>query len=350
MAGEGLLGALLPDENALLAEDPFYLSGVNVLRAPMGRPSNNWEAILMPTLQGLVGGGLTGYGRAGVSDQLETGYDNIMGSLLGDSSYSLQSGFGPVASGDQYGKMVDAGRVEFNPQTAKSQLALALMGREERAKQQGSFADMQDFVQKELIKNQIINAGNEPKRLSELENTTYNRITGAPVTKSYQDIEANFNSLQALAKEDSKTATVGMINALARIWDPGVSVREGDIKINADAQSVLDQTLGDWRGYLTGKSQLSAETKQRMISAAARKYNEFGKQYDAERGLLLDALKRQGGNPENVPTRGFNPYEPPQVGIYAGQQQSGGGQQGIPPGMMLMRNRKTGETKLVPHG
>lgn len=321
MATDALLRAFLPQEDELLAQDPLYGAGSAILGMRMPVAQSNWEAFLTPIAQGLAGGALQGFGRDRVEEKMKPAYSSILEAFT-DAPYEY-------AGADK----------------AKSDLMAAMLGYEQRQDKLQGFAELQDFVQKELIKNQIINTSNEPKRLGDLEKTTYDRITGLPIAKQFSDIEANFNTLQALSGEDSKPAAVGMISALARIWDPAATVREGEYKINSEAQSVLDQIVGDWKSAISGKNPLSPETRQRMISAAAQKYNQFGQQYSGDRKLLIDALSAQGGNPANVPTRDFKPFEG--KGIFAGQQQSSGGSN-IPPGMKLERHRKTGKTRLVP--
>lgn len=146
-----------------------------------------------------------------------------------------------------------------------------------------------------------------------LETDTYNRITKLPSYIQFSDIDANFRTLKELSKETSRPASVGMISALARIWDPMGTVREGEYNINSQAQSALDSIIGNWKEIVLGEGKLSPESKQKIIGAAATKYNEFGNKYTQEKSALYDALKAQGGNPLNVPTSEYTPFELPQV-------------------------------------
>lgn len=148
----------------------------------------------------------------------------------------------------------------------------------------------------------------EKDRIQKLESDTYNRIVKIPSYAQFSDIAANFSTLQALANEDSRSASVGMISALARIWDPGGTVREGEYAINSNAQSALDNIIGDWREIVSGAGKLGPDAKKSILSAAAAKYNAFGQIYDQEARALYQALEKQGGDPSNVPTTKFSPF------------------------------------------
>lgn len=143
-----------------------------------------------------------------------------------------------------------------------------------------------------------------------LEGDYYNRITKLPMYGQFSEISNNFNTLLSLANEDSRPASVGMIASLARIWDPGGTVREGEYALNSNAQSALDSIIGDWREIVSGKGKLNPEGKKAIISAVAQKYNEFGKSFSAQRDAQYDALERLGGNRINVPVQTYAPFNP----------------------------------------
>ena len=160
----------------------------------------------------------------------------------------------------------------------------------------------------------------------DLEGKTYDRITKLPAYSSFADINDNFKTLLALANEDSRPASIGMISALARIWDPKGTVREGEYAINSAAQSALDSIYGDWREIVIGKGKLGADGKKAVIEAAAQKYNSFGSSLDVQQKALLDNLQQQGGNPANVPIMSYSAFK----------------------GVDIYRNKTTGEIKIVP--
>lgn len=143
----------------------------------------------------------------------------------------------------------------------------------------------------------------------QLEKDFYNRITSLPQYKLLADVDSNFRALKDLAKQDSKAADIGLISTIARIRDPNSTVREGEFQINSDVQSLLDAQVGNWRSVITGKSRLDPAAKAKLIASVVPKYNELGQSYLEARDPLLNALKAQGGSPENVPVLGFSPFD-----------------------------------------
>ena len=116
MSGESILGALIPDEQALLARDPFFTGGLTVLKQPQPNYQTNAQAILGPLLQGLAGGAMMGYGKEQVRDVLRPQYSKLIESI----------------SGSPY----DATNENWTPEIGKSALTEALMGAQQKAAQQ----------------------------------------------------------------------------------------------------------------------------------------------------------------------------------------------------------------------
>lgn len=57
-----LLAGGMGSEEDYLAKDPFFMGGVNLAKQQVA-PRNNTDAFLLPALQGLLSGGLAGFGR-----------------------------------------------------------------------------------------------------------------------------------------------------------------------------------------------------------------------------------------------------------------------------------------------
>lgn len=155
----------------------------------------------------------------------------------------------------------------------------------------------------------IFGTDNKKKLVKDLEDTTYNRITGLPSYKLLSDVESNFKALPELAKQDTKASDIGLISTISRIRDPNSTVREGEYAINSDTQSYLDSIAGKWRGVVKGDTRFTQEDKNKIIASVVPKYNELVNAYAAERNPLIEALVKQGGDPSNVPTRKYDPFD-----------------------------------------
>lgn len=151
--------------------------------------------------------------------------------------------------------------------------------------------------------------GKRRKEIRDLESDYYKRIVDLPQFKLLADIDSNFKALQDLSKQDSKASDIGLISTVARIRDPNSTVREGEYAINSDTQAYLDKVVGNWQSIVKGESRLTPSDKNKIIASVVPKYNELGQSYLQVRNPLIEALKRQGGNPENVPTMDFQPFD-----------------------------------------
>lgn len=309
-----------------------------------------WNKAFASSLGGLLGGGLQGFGTDYQNTLTDRYNSAVLQGLNGQepSAEGLSPGlFGAAKRGAQlFGALRRAGQIEQEDAAdatvdlqeklidieARKRLAqivaedrawkqsagggeapkagLVVLGKGEAAPGASSSLDLPEGnPNNPYYKDQLEKAKYLKDQILKLESDTYTRIKGLPSATQFADIDANFRTLKALAKQDSRPASVGMIASLARIWDPMGTVREGEYALNAQAQSALDSLVGDWRQIVLGKGKLSTGAKKAIITAAAQKYNEFGAKYGAEQGALYDALKAQGGNPANVPSSTYTPFD-----------------------------------------
>lgn len=197
---------------------------------------------------------------------------------------------------------------EKAPQPIATQPSKVTPGSVERLDQLIESAGGDEDVAGQLFVDEVKEAREYPRKL---EKDTYDRITGLPSYKSFQDISANFETLAALADNTEAATSPAMITAFGRILDPGATVREGEYStINQNTQSLLDKIQGDWRQAFKGETSLSPKARQALVNIAAEKYNAFGSTYGLERQKLLEALTQQGGSVANIPTQEFSAYKP----------------------------------------
>ena len=193
-----------------------------------------------------------------------------------------------------------------------------------------------DPMQNPLSKEYKVEQGRK-----DLENIFYKRITDLPEYKLLADVNSNIKALPALAKQDSKSADVALISTIARIRDPNSTVREGEIKINQDTQSYLDQLYGDWRGVVEGKSRLNPLAKLQMVASVVPKYDELRGSLESVKEPLLGALEAQGGRRANIPTASFAPFEmSPLAQSLVGQDAASMKAQGLPPAVIAQQLRE----------
>lgn len=126
-----LMAALLSNASDI-EPSPWSGAGATILQSQLPRATNNTEAILGPILQGLIGGGLYGYGQGQTNKASFDAFSQnpILQSLGG----SNPNGIGPVASGNEYGADLLAEAygsgvmpATWTPQQGKADLISALI-------------------------------------------------------------------------------------------------------------------------------------------------------------------------------------------------------------------------------
>jgi len=363
-----MLGGSLGNEDFYQAQNPWYRTGQGLLTSLANgtgpTPTTNTEAIFGPALQGLLAGAAMRQGRNSAEEEAKKAYtDSPIFQLLKGSQ--IQGNVGPVASGEEYGKalteadpflMYKTGALPegWTADKGKQDLGLATLILNSQQEAQQKAQEIRDKLNAEYgpeavalkaklageeaaakkaaeiaAERDAYGGGLDPKTARDLEDKTYKRVTDLPSFKQFSDIEANFKTLLAVKDNEEASAAPAMITSFAKIMDPTSTVREGEYNtISKSVQGWLDQKAGDWKNAFLGKTKLSKKAREQMAIVASKKFNEFGSKYDTEKGALVGALEKSGGDPSNVPLPGFAPY--------------------VPPGMKLQRNKLTGETRIVP--
>ncbi len=140
-----LLMQAVGGENDYLAKDPWYTTGAGLAKAQLPAPQDNAQAFLMPILQGLVSGGMAGYGK---KNALEAQFDAYKKSpLMG----ALTDNMGPVASGDVYGKMMTYGQEDapkgWTPTVGLQDILLGASGIQAQQEAKAKIQELKDEVQ-----------------------------------------------------------------------------------------------------------------------------------------------------------------------------------------------------------
>ena len=278
------------------------------------------EAILASSILGLLGGGLGQLGQNQASRDL-----GLASKVLLGQSTERDPNLSPslYRSAQNYKDLVEANRAQaLSDKVAEKELDILGQYRKDINKKNLdiNYLDDQMIAEEAALQKLSGSPGGSTvgqpgiltkkgQALKDLEDTFYKRITNIPSYSTFSDINDNFKTLIQLSDLDSRPASVGMISSLARIWDPAGTVREGEYRLNANAQAALDNVVGDWREIVLGKGKLGADGKKAILDAAGAKYNEFGKVFSKARDVQYEALKRQGGDPANIPSLEYTPWE-----------------------------------------
>lgn len=320
-----LFNALLPNQEELLAQDPFYLGGVGALRSQTAAPRNSTEAFLLPIMKGFGSGALMGVGEGRVEQKMAPSYESLIGALTGDA-YTFDGA-----------------------EKGQSDLLAALMGREERQAQQSALADVLADVQKRELMLPIFEREQAIKGKINPEGTSVKVDTGfgaASADKLYEQ-KAVIDEALAIADEVKRSGLnyaqlqagsmfsgldPDQINArISNLADKVLRTRTGASAPEPERQGLKKIIAGD---FSAGPETISALLNQYALGEASAIKSKLKAAESLKGGLLEAELD------DLLSSR-------PKQGVFAGEQK-GSTTQNVPPGMKLERNRKTGETRLVP--
>ena len=288
-------------QTEIAAQNPWYSFadvGTNAASAIMQAYASNEnadtddikEAAILSAVAGLIGGSLKGFGHDYQSKLTDRYLNTVEGFETGFPISVRESGL----SSSLYGSAKRRAKL-FEKVKGLEELKINLKANEAAATAGGNVLGEHQANQEIMGKgDQPFGIGKVAEQAQRLESETYKRITDLPTYKQFNDIAPNFKTLVNLAPEDNISANIGMISAIARILDPGSTVKQGEYDINANAQAILDKVAGRWREVVMGKSRLQDVDKKRMVSAAHRKYESFGPAYQKQAQPHLEILQQLG--------------------------------------------------------
>lgn len=136
----------------------------------------------------------------------------------------------------------------------------------------------------------------DPSKLADTALGISEKIANSEPGKNYNEAKLNFDSLHDLARQDSQSASIGMIKAAAKIMNPGSVVRESTFQILTDNPNNYSLQLQDYLNEVKGSGQLSPEHKQQLLQAVKPFVVSNYGAYKGYSGTLLNTLKNIGGD------------------------------------------------------
>lgn len=336
-----------------LADDPFYKAG-QLAQAQMVQPQTSSQAIWGPMVQALVGGVLSGIGKRRAR---ETEFDAYKASGLQEAMAAQLTGtegtegFGPVASGDVYGKnipiLASAYMQEDAPKgwtgaTGKKDLLKAVMlqeaAAEEAKAQRESQRKLADAVALETALGPIKAQNAKLLEAGKGGGEVYNKLSDAEKVR-YASVKPVADQLDALAKDAKKmnATAVGL----------GIQSAYSGSKYNA-LKSQLEVLLPSIRKAAsdTGNAAVAeqATTLEALMGGMTAGSDTIARNLSNAANLLRETAKgslegRIAGENSGV------------AAVLQGLSQGSAGTAAnspIPAGMKRLRNPKTGEVKDVP--
>lgn len=165
---------------------------------------------------------------------------------------------------------------------------------------------MQQAFQKDMTKLKQDVTTSKDKR--DLELKLNDRIFKSDQVKKFSDIAANYNTVERLVSKQNATPggigtgadDIAIIASLARVWDPGSTVREGELKIAESAQAPLSAYMKSIERVVLGGGKLTPQVRQEMLEAAKVKANTFKEDVDRYIGQIKTQSDAYGLNWGNI--------------------------------------------------
>ncbi len=225
------------------------------------------------------------------------------------------------------------------------------------------------MLQKYLLNNRKLDYLKNKDELSKVESQTkaqkekledVDKFTGKvrddylKQSKLTQDMEGYYNNVKRAAAGGSAASDINLTFAIMKLYDPNSTVREGETATVASAGSVPERILKMYNSALTGEK-LTPEMRADFLKTARDRLTTQYESQDAIDSYWKNIIaNKEGANPDlvlmkrNINLNNEGLSGPTLTRAMPGAKNASA--QSIPPGMKLQRNKKTGETRLVPIG
>lgn len=324
-----------------LKQDPFFMGGSALAQIPLPKATSNLEAWLGPSVQGLLTGLLTGYGRGQAK---QSAWDDYRANPVLQAIKSPWTDFeGPLspAQSEQalawdalhnYGsEIVPEG---WSPNIGRTDLLQATIMQQAAQEAEVKKADNRQKLQEMLMKDYgaAITPDGDIVRIPELANAKgalkaadkqaeiraeadalgYNpkveeetdklrkEFSQLPEAKSFALVEKAGKIINEAIKDPSAVTDQELVRYSILLIEPGMAVREGEQRAVAASQSIPEE----WRGSLTkalkGGSSLGTDVREGLKRLAERSYQGNKEQYDRTLDFYKEQATKKGLDPNRI--------------------------------------------------
>jgi hypothetical protein len=123
---------------------------------------------------------------------------------------------------------------------------------------------------------------------------------GNKVVQQYREVTPIISSMRDAMGRDNKAADLNLIYGAAKLMDPGSVVREGEMLVWKNIQSLPEWMKQTVAGWTQGKSALSPEARSRLMQEIESRYGALQSQYDQLKYSADQKAGRYGLDPRDV--------------------------------------------------
>ena len=120
-----------------------------------------------------------------------------------------------------------------------------------------------------------------------------------PAVKDYRTTLPLIASLENALAVNTAGSDLDMVYAIAKLFDPGSVVREGE-QIIIRGTGGLPSTVQNALGFVIGGQRLSSQLRQELVDQAHSRFENYKQAYDSAAQSYRDQAKRWGINPDDV--------------------------------------------------
>lgn len=125
-------------------------------------------------------------------------------------------------------------------------------------------------------------------------------LSSQPGTSRYRTAQPIVASMVEAVDDPSAMSDLDFVYGMAKIFDPESVVRESEMGLVIEGQSVPAQIVGLFSKVASGEAVLQPEARRQLIEASLRRVGEYKKQAEQESVFYSDLAKRNQIDPTNI--------------------------------------------------
>lgn len=141
--------------------------------------------------------------------------------------------------------------------------------------------------------------GYNPKR-EEAQDAIRKEFNALSEVKNMSILEKSAKAIQGALSDDAKTSDLELTRYAILAIEPGMAVREGEQYAVVNSQALPDRWKGELQGALSGKTVLSADTREGLRRLAQRAYDSHKQQYDKALNFYRNEAKQKNLDPSRL--------------------------------------------------
>lgn len=317
---EQLLAGSYGDSNDYLQRNPWAQAGAQIMQVQSQAPQTNAQAFSIPFIQGLLGGGLMGYGKKQATQQAYQDYAKnpmLKGTYTSEipEGWSADTGRADLLQGLVRAEAERKAEAEKAKQQAKIEALLMQQGgmlskdAEGRtaivpipglgAIQAGLAGEKARAAKQAELMAEADSLGYSPKKEEETDKLR-KEFSSLPEVKNYSLVSRTGDAMAKALRDKSGTTDLELSRYGILLIEPGMAVREGEQAGVMNSGSIPEA----WKGYivksLDGKSGLPDNVREGLRNLALRAYESNKSKYDQTLTFYKKQASIRGLDPERI--------------------------------------------------